>query len=251
MAFEQFLGNATAVATVRRMLAEESVPSALLFSGPRGVGKLTLALMLAKALNCERAAGDFCGECAACQRVEEMVRLSREDLAHRRELSDAERRTQGLIYFDVQLIEPLTQFILPAQIQEAVAVAYSCPFQLKRRVILINEAQQLHWAGVDKLLKVTEEPPASTTFILVCPNAFQLRATVRSRCSRIAFQPLPEKEITRELARRARGNEADQRLIARLAAGSLARALDFDLNVYKERRRPWLEFLDFCAGKAH
>jgi DNA polymerase III gamma/tau subunit len=68
MGLVAFLGNPKAVASVREMVVNVRVPGALLFSGPEGVGKKTLALMLAKALNCERlsAQGDFCGECGRC-----------------------------------------------------------------------------------------------------------------------------------------------------------------------------------------
>jgi len=89
------------------MLASGRVPGALLFSGPEGVGKRTLALMFAKALNCERrgpGGDDFCGECARCRKAEEMLAATREDLARRREIKDASRRVEGLVYFDLQLI---------------------------------------------------------------------------------------------------------------------------------------------------
>ena len=70
MGFDSFLGNPQAVAAVREMLAGGRVPGALLFVGPEGVGKKTLALMLTKALVCERDAADFCDQCARCRKAE-------------------------------------------------------------------------------------------------------------------------------------------------------------------------------------
>ena len=69
MGFESFLGNPQAVKAVREMVASGRVPGALLFTGPEGVGKKTLALMLAKALVCERGGADFCGAGSLCCRA--------------------------------------------------------------------------------------------------------------------------------------------------------------------------------------
>src|SRR5579863_123449 len=144
MGFESFLGNPASVSTVREMLARDAVPGSLLFAGPDGVGKKTLAMMLAKALNCERLKDDFCGGCAPCLKAAEMLDLSRDDLAKRREIKDASRRVEGLVYFDVQLIEPITRFILTEQIRQLRRVAYTQPFELSRRVFIIDQAQASH-----------------------------------------------------------------------------------------------------------
>ena len=85
MGFDSFLGNPQAVEAVREMLASGRVPGALLFTGPEGVGKKTLALMLAKALVCERGAEGFCDQCARCRKAEQMLAAAREDLVRRRE----------------------------------------------------------------------------------------------------------------------------------------------------------------------
>src|SRR5574337_1713949 len=108
MGFDSFLGNARAVQLVRDMLACGRVPGSLLFAGQEGVGKKTLALMLAKALNCERRGprgSDFCGECSHCRKGDEFIALGTEDLARRRDIKDAQKRTEGLLYLDLQLIE--------------------------------------------------------------------------------------------------------------------------------------------------
>src|SRR5215467_11826217 len=69
MAFSEFLGNKRVVSALRAMLRRERVPSALLFTGPRGIGKYTLARMFAQAASCERLKDDFCGECGYCLRI--------------------------------------------------------------------------------------------------------------------------------------------------------------------------------------
>ena len=75
MGFSEFLGNEAMVAALRGALRAERVPHAMLFTGPRGVGKFTLARMFAQAANCERLKDDFCGECPTCQRIGQLANL--------------------------------------------------------------------------------------------------------------------------------------------------------------------------------
>ncbi len=252
MGFETFLGNPKAVAALRDMLGSGRVPGALLLSGPAGVGKKTLALMAAKALNCERqpqGGTDFCGECGRCWKSEEMLAAAREDLARRRDSKDTSKRVEGLVYFDLQLIEPITRYILTEQIRQMRSLAYTHPFELPRRIFVIDEAQAIHWQAADLLLKVLEEPPATTTFFLICPNAYELRPTIRSRCHRIQFEPVEEAVIARILEEEARVPGPQRALAARVAAGSVARAKGFDVAEFLAFRRPWLDFFDAVAAK--
>ncbi len=252
MGFDAFIGNVRAVSSVREIVATGRVPHALLFAGPEGVGKKTLAVMLAKALNCQRLRDDFCGECVPCRRADEMLEATRRDLAARRELKDSAKRTEGFIYFDVQLIEPLTRFILIEQIRQLRNVAYAHPFEFSRRVLIIDQAQAVHWQAVDLLLKLLEEAPETTTLVLVCPNRYELRPTLRSRCRLIQLVAVDESTIMKVLTDDAAFPQSRRALIARLAAGSVARAKAFDLEAFQQRRRPWLEFLssllDHTAG---
>lgn len=247
MGFSTFLGNPQAVASAREMIASGHVPGALLFAGPDGAGKKTLALMMAKALVCERGSADFCDQCPRCRMAEQMFTGAREDLERRRAIKESARRVEGLIYFDLQLIEPLTKFILSEQIRQLRAVAYTRPFEFPRRVFILDDAQTIHWQATDLLLKVLEEPPETTTIILVCPNAYALRSTIRSRCVRVPFQPVDESIIQDLLARERKFTKPQQALAARVAGGSVAHARTFDPADYEARRRPWLDFLDAMA----
>ena len=234
------------------MLAGNRVPGALLFTGPDGIGKKTIALMLARALNCARrgpSGDDFCGECTRCLKAEEMITSTREDLERRRATKDASKRADGLVYFDLQLIEPITRYILIEQIRQLRNVAYTHPFEFSRRVFVIDQAQAVHWQAIDLLLKVLEEPPETTTLILVAPNAHELRPTIRSRCRKIQFLPVEDKVINKLLAERPGLSPSQQELGVRLADGSIAMAKTFNLTEYQRRRKPWLDFLE--AVTAH
>jgi DNA polymerase-3 subunit delta' len=247
MPFDSFIGNPKALANVREMVAGGRVPGSLLFSGPDGVGKKTLARMLAKALVCERNKGDFCDACPRCRKAEEMFTAAEGDLARRREIKEAARRVEGLVYFDFQIVAPLTRFILTEQIRQLRHVAYTRPFEFPRRIFIIDDAQTVHWQAVDLLLKVLEEPPETTSFILVCSNPYELRPTIRSRCLQILFQPVAESALLELLARQEGLNKTQLALAARVASGSVAKARSFDLAAYVQRRRPWLEFLEAVA----
>lgn len=249
MPFDSFIGNPKALANVREMVAGGRVPGGLLFSGPDGVGKKTLALMLAKALVCERSDGDFCGACPRCLKAEEMFTAAREDLARRRGTKETARRVEGLVYFDFQILEPITRFILTEQIRQLRNVAYTRPFEFPRRIFIIDDAQTVHWQAVDLLLKVLEEPPETTSFILVCSNPHELRPTIRSRCLQIPFQPVGESAIFELLAKPKGLTKTQLVLAARVASGSVAKARSFDLAAYEQRRKPWLDFLEAVARR--
>ncbi|MEJ2009749.1 MAG: hypothetical protein P8Z30_16615 [Acidobacteriota bacterium] len=253
MGFDSFLGNAKAVQAIREMLARERVPGSLLFTGPEGVGKKTLAIMLARALNCERRGpkgDDFCGECSRCRKAGEFLASGAEDLARRRGIKDAQKRVEGLVYFDLQVIEPLTRYILIEQIRQLRATAYSSPFNFPQRVLIVDQAQAIHWQAADLLLKVLEEPPETTTIILVCSNAYELRPTIRSRCLTVQFSPAEETAIRRLLAEERGLAQADLELALRVVNGSIALAKTLQLKEYQELRKPWLNLLDAVSRPA-
>ncbi|HET7840463.1 MAG TPA: hypothetical protein VFM21_02595 [Terriglobia bacterium] len=253
MSFNSFFGNARAVESVREMLKGGRVPGSLLFTGADGVGKKTLALMLAKSLVCERRGpdgDDYCGECPRCLKADEMLAAAREDLERRRSVKDTARRVEGLIYYDLQLIEPITRFILIEQIRRLRNVAYTHPFEFPHRIFIVDQAQAVHWQAVDLLLKVLEEPPPTTTIILICPNAYEMRPTIRSRCRRVQFVPVEVAALEHLLAKDGQVEKSHRPLAARVANGSVVKALAFDWEQFVNRRQPWIEFLESVAGKA-
>src|ERR1700741_2531014 len=92
MGFSEFLGNERIVAALRGAFRASRVPHSLLFTGPRGVGKFTLARMFAQAANCEKLTDDFCGECATCRQVLRLAdpqSLIEQGLVERGESADA------------------------------------------------------------------------------------------------------------------------------------------------------------------
>ena len=254
MGFDSFLGNPRAVQTIRDMLGRGRVPGSLLFTGPEGIGKKTLALMLAKALNCEQRGSqgdDFCGECGRCRKADEFVAMGAEDLARRRDLKDAQKRTDGLVYLDLQLVEPITRYILIEQIRQLRATAYTRPFTFSQRIMIVDQAQAIHWQAADLLLKVLEEPPETTTIILICPNAYELRPTIRSRCLTLQFAPVEEAIIERVLEEERGLGKSDLALALRVANGSIAAARTLDLKAYMDSDLMTYKVVWAAAGTPH
>jgi DNA polymerase III subunit delta' len=206
MPFANIVGHAPVVALLRRAVARERVPHSLLFAGPEGVGKRAVALALAEAVNCpvRRAAGgdDACGACPTCQRI---ARGSHSDVVQLDRGDDA-----------VIKIRALRERVLDV-------VGYR-PFEAAKRVFII-QADDLQDTGQDALLKTLEEPPPSAMLILVSAYPDSLSQTVQSRCRRLRFGPLSEREVARVLTARSGLEAAAAGALAAAAGGSVARAL--------------------------
>ena len=208
MPFAEIVGHRAVVSRISGAVARDSLPPSVLLTGPAGVGKRLLATAVAQALNCpapRRAASgpplDGCGACSACRRI------------------------AGGAYPDVLFLEPgESGSITVDQVREAVEQVGYRPFEGRRRVIVVDDADLLVPAAQNALLKTLEEPPPSSQFVLVTARPDVLLDTVRSRCPRLRLGPLGVDEIVRVLTGRGVG-EAAARPAAAAAGGSAGRAL--------------------------
>jgi DNA polymerase-3 subunit delta' len=204
-----------------RSIARGTLPPSLIFSGPDGVGKRLAALATAQALNCLAPATgpadgletDGCGRCAACSRI-----------------------ARG-VHTDVRAIVPGdTGSIKIEQVREAIAEATYRPFEGRRRVIIIDDADALVPQAQNALLKTLEEPQPASVFILVSSRADGLLATVRSRCSQVRFGRLGVTELASVLARAHGYGEREALAAASLADGSAGRALAAGASAFAAAR---------------
>src|ERR1700730_317524 len=262
MGFSEFLGNERIVTALRGTLRTERVPHALLFTGPRGVGKFTLARMFAQAANCERLKDDFCGDCATCQRIAllaEPQQLLEQGLAERGESADAATVERvplilqshpdvwALVPDPVRLKSPVARPMLRVgQLRAVQRAAYFQPMG-RRRVFILDAADTMRWDVANVFLKILEEPPGSATLILTAPSPFSLLPTIVSRCLQFHFAPLPQADVEKILQEKTDRKPADRRLAAQLAEGSPGLAIEMNLEQAAQQRRTALRILERTA----
>ena len=259
MSFSDFLGNPRVVTALRGMLASERIPHAMLFSGPRGVGKFTLARMFAQAANCLRLRDDFCGECEPCRKIgllADLRPLIEQGLAQRGERPDSATVERvplllethpdvwAIVPDPVRLKDPVARPVLHVgQLRAVQRAAYFKP-QGRRRVFLIDGAETMRWDLANIFLKILEEPPESATLILLAPNPFQLLPTIRSRCLQFSFSPLGMDEVEEILSTRTEMKAAERKLAAQYAEGCPGAAIGLDLDATAKLHRDALAILE-------
>jgi DNA polymerase-3 subunit delta' len=246
--FDTLLGNARLAADLRRMLAADRLPQTLLFAGPAGVGKATLARLLAAAFNC---ADDACGQCSACRRIladDLSLPEYRKLFEERVKLAPDKRKDNPLVissfpeFLTFPPDGPLAQISID-QVRKLKEYALFGPSQGRRRLFLIDQADRMDSAAANSLLKVLEEPPPYLTLILTATNAFDLLPTIRSRSVPFHFAPLSREEMDRFLASRPDIPAAHRPKLLAWAQGSPGRALSIDIETHEHRRRAMLALL--------
>jgi DNA polymerase III subunit delta' len=262
MGFSQFLGNERIVAALRGALRSERVPHALLFTGPRGVGKFTLARMFAQAANCERLTDDFCAECETCKRIAQLAdpqKLLEQGLAERGESADAATVERvplilqshpdvwALVPDPVRLKNPVARPMLRVgQLRAVQRAAYFRPMG-RRRVFILDGAETMRWDVANVFLKILEEPPGSALLILTAPSPYALLPTIVSRCMQFHFAPLPQAAVEKILQEKTDRKPAENRVAALLAEGSPGLAIEMDVEDAARRRRDALRILERAA----
>jgi len=261
MGFSDFHGNTDVVRRLREMLAAERFPQAVILAGPSGSGKYTLALMLARAMNCQSpiltdGLPDFCGKCSNCTRIaqsEDLDARFAEAVETRENLRDADKKETRIFvqtHPEVLVIppDPPQLMIKVDQVRRLIETIYFRPAEARRRVYIFTGSAFMKEAA-NSLLKVLEEPPEFATIFLLTENTGALLPTIRSRSMTITLSALPVAEVEHYLAKhRPELKPAQRALVAGLAEGAVGRARSLDLAAYTASRAHALTVLNSAFG---
>ena len=248
MPFRDIVGHRAVLTLLARAIEHDSLPASLLLSGVDGVGKRLVAVAVAQAMNCvsprreaepagastsarPRASDpplaiDACGRCATCRRI-----------------------ARGT-YPDVNVVEPGENgSITIDQIRTLVDQAGYRPFEGRRRVMIVDRADQLGAPAQNALLKILEEPPASSQFLLISARPHMLLDTVRSRCPQLRFGQVDVDAIVGLLTFHRGCDEAIARPAAASAGGSVGRALEVASGELTAARDAAVSLLDTVSAE--
>jgi DNA polymerase III subunit delta' len=214
MALRDVVGHRRLVNLLSQAVRRNSLTPSLILSGPEGVGKRLTAISIAQELNClTMDAGGACGTCTVCSRI-----------------------TRGA-HPDVMTIEPGDSgSIKIEQVRSAIDRAVFRPFEGRRRVTIIEQADALVVPAQNALLKTLEEPLPASVFVLVTSRPDALLPTVRSRCAHLRFGRLQMAEVATVLERSQDYSHADALTAAAASDGSVRRALDLEADAFADAR---------------
>ncbi len=245
MTFSDIIGQEAVVARLRYQLTAGRVAHAQLLAGPEGCGKLAAAMALAGALLCtDPHEGEACGGCAACRMAARLAHpdlhfafpvfkpagqgapaVSDQYLAQWRELVTETRAYFGREEWMRRIGVANQQLLIGVGESDLMLRKLSLKAsQGGRKVMVVWQPELMNLEAANKLLKILEEPPADTVFLLVSDEPDRLLPTILSRTQRVDFRPLPDADVARALMERNALQEADAKALARQSAGSYVQA---------------------------
>ena len=239
MPFSDVLAQERAIGALRAALRRGALHHAYLFGGPPGTGKAQAARLVAQAANCEgpsaqpdpstgsgegaeaRYREEPCGACRSCRKIEADNHPDVHWLREERVMAKAGR-------WEPKGGRSPSKDIVVDQVRDLVDHRLAMKrFEGRRRFVIVDPADAMNPQAQNALLKTLEEPPDDTTLVLVAGSPDALLPTIRSRCLRVSFQPIPDALVVARLEAEGR-SPAEARLAAALAGGSVGRALALD-----------------------
>jgi DNA polymerase-3 subunit delta' len=243
MFFRDIKGHTKVKESLVKMPAENRVSHAYMFAGPEGSGKLALAVAFAQYLNCESPVnGDSCGECSSCKKYAKLVHpdlhfvfpvvktaaekapVSDTYIAKWREFVLNKKHFNLNQWFSYLDAEKAQGMIYTQESREIINKLNLKTFEGKYKVMIIWLPEKMHLTASNKLLKILEEPPAGTVFILVSDNPDSVISTIVSRTQQIRIPPFSPEDIKEVLIEKYGLDEENALGYARLANGNIVNA---------------------------
>lgn len=242
MNFSEIIGQDSIKKMLGRMIVERRVPHAMLFTGAKGVGKLALALALGKRILCGEADGpDSCGKCQNCllaDRLEHpdlhlvfpVIKLSESVTTSRyftKEFRQEVLRNPYLTFEEWMATfgENKRGQIYAQESDDIIENVYAHPFQSKMKVFVIWMAELMNESCANKILKVLEEPPLDTVFLMVSDEPEKMLQTIRSRCLRVEVPVITQEEMAEAIRSRYEVQSDQLRYMVKAANGSWSQLL--------------------------
>ena len=245
MYFKNIIGQDNAVQMLRSAVAEGRIPHAQLICGPEGTGKLAVAIAYARYLCCSHRNGeDACGECPSCKKFDKLVHpdlhfafpIYKKDsnkTPHSDDFIDKWRQAALEIpymnlnqWMDHIGTENQQGLIYASQSEEIIRKLTLKSSEGGYKVMIIWMAEKMNTECSNKLLKMIEEPPAQTVFLLVAENPDLLLPTIQSRVQRLSLRPIEENLIAAALVEKYGLTDADAHQIAHASAGNWLQAVE-------------------------
>jgi DNA polymerase III delta' subunit len=229
MGFGQVINQDYAKSRLLADLTAKHFPS-YLFVGPAGVGKRTMALILAKAFCCDQKSFDSCDNCYRCKAISRLHYPEVKVIYPVPPNSEEKEIAELLPDYASDKIRPESPSNGTISIERIRELKYEMgfpPIAGRRRVVIIIDAEKMSNEAANSFLKTLEEPQKQTSFILTTERSSALLPTIRSRCQTIRFFSIPENLITDFLEKRYRVTTDKAKIAAVVAEGSFRRALEY------------------------
>lgn len=265
MFFKEVIGQEATKKRLIQSVGEERVSHAQLFAGPEGTGKLALAIAYAQYVACtNRQPGDSCGECPSCKKYRKLIHpdlhfvfpvvktpkfkepVSDNFLEEWRAMIAQSPYFNLDQWFDMIGVENAQGLIYAHQSEEIIRKLNLKSYESEYKVMIIWLPEKMHVACANKLLKMIEEPPVKTLFILITENEEDIISTIRSRCQMITVPPIDPDSMARALGNLPEAEGHDIRNVVHLAKGNFTKAVEllqpdeqtlFNLEKFKELMR--------------
>ena len=265
MLFKDVIGQNTTKLRLIQSVKEERVSHAQLFAGPEGTGKLALAIAYAQFVACtNRQENDSCGECPSCKKYRKLIHPDLHFVfpviktpKFKEPVSDNFLEDWRMMigknpYFSIDQwfeqigVENAQGLIYSHQSEEIIRKLNLKSYESEYKVMIIWLPEKMHVACANKLLKMIEEPPVKTLFVLITENEEDIISTIRSRCQLITIPPIDPDSITRAIRTLPEAEGCDIRNIVHLAKGNYGKAVEllqpdeqtvYNLELFKELMR--------------